>query len=165
MGMMNNITIRTIKPSEYQHLETFLYEAIFIPEGQEKPVRDIIRLPELALYIKDFGRKGDICYVAEVDGKLTGAVWTRIFTDPEHGYGFIDADTPELSMSVLKDYRQKGIGANLLQAIIDALSKNGYRQVSLSVDRQNFALYIYEKSGFEVIKSSPTSVKMMKKLL
>ena len=49
---------RELKPDEYDLLKTFLYEAIFIPEGETPPERSIIELPELAMYYEDFG-KGD----------------------------------------------------------------------------------------------------------
>lgn len=39
--------IRELNETETNVLEDFLYEAIFIPEGVEKPSRDIINEPEL----------------------------------------------------------------------------------------------------------------------
>lgn len=42
-----NYKIREIKESEYPVLSDFLYEAIFIPEGTEKPSKSIIKQPEL----------------------------------------------------------------------------------------------------------------------
>ena len=56
--------IRDMKPEEYPLLSDFLYEAIFIPEGMQKPDRTIIHQPELALYIEDFGQADDICLIA-----------------------------------------------------------------------------------------------------
>ena len=63
-------------------MRDFLYEAIFIPEGVEPLPRDVVDLPELKLYIQDFGKKqDDCCLVVEYDGKVVGAVWTRIMND------------------------------------------------------------------------------------
>jgi hypothetical protein len=39
---MDNINIREIRKDEYKLLDNFLYEAIFIPKGEEKPPREII---------------------------------------------------------------------------------------------------------------------------
>ena len=39
--------IRELRASEVKELDTFLYEAIFIPEGVEAPPKDIILQPEL----------------------------------------------------------------------------------------------------------------------
>ena len=96
-----NFKIRELKKCEIKLLDTFLYEAIFIPEGVPVPSKDIINHPDLQIYISDFGKKDDICYVAEVEGKLVGTVWTRIIND----YGHIDDETPSLSISLLKEYR------------------------------------------------------------
>ena len=47
--------IREIRENEYPILSDFLYEAIFIPEGMDKPPKSIIERPELQVYIKEFG--------------------------------------------------------------------------------------------------------------
>ena len=48
-------SIRQMKTSEYPLLVEFLYEAIFVREGEEPGSRNIIEKPELQVYIKDFG--------------------------------------------------------------------------------------------------------------
>ena len=73
--------IRELKQREVKILDTFLYEAIFIPEGMEAPPKDILKHPDLQIYISDFGKKTDVCYVAEIAGNIIGAVWTRIIND------------------------------------------------------------------------------------
>ena len=88
--------IREIKKEEYPILSDFLYEAIFIPEGMEKPLKTIIGQPELQVYIADFGKADDWCLVAEVKGKIVGVVWVRIMND----YGHIDDETPSLAISL-----------------------------------------------------------------
>ena len=49
--------IREIRKNEYSILFDFLYEAIFIPEGMDKPPKSITEQPELQVYIEDFGKK------------------------------------------------------------------------------------------------------------
>lgn len=159
-----DIKIREIEKSEIAELDNFLYEAIYNAEGQEKINREITSLPELSRYVKDFGRENDICFVAELPGKLVGAIWTRIFTDEERGYGYVDSKTPELSISVFKDYQQKGIGTNLLKTMIDKLTLCNYKQVSLSVDKQNYAFKLYQKFGFVILHSDEKSAIMVKRL-
>lgn len=78
--------IREIRQEEYAILDEFLYEAIFIPDGVEAPPKSIIRQPKLQVYVSDFGKKDDCCLVAEVNGIIVGAVWTRIMND----YGHVD---------------------------------------------------------------------------
>lgn len=101
-----NYKIRELKQNEMKLLETFLYEAIFIPEGVQAPSKYIVKQPDLQIYIADFGKKDDICYVADVEGKMVGAVWTRIMND----YGHVNDENPSLSISLFGEYRNLGIG-------------------------------------------------------
>lgn len=103
----NDITIRELGTGEVSCLEDFMYDAIFIPEGVERPAREIIHLPELACYFQGFGREHDYCLVAESEGELVGAIWTRLFPETRKGYGYVDAHTPEVSMSVKTALRQR----------------------------------------------------------
>ena len=105
-----NYSIRELKRDENKILDTFLYEAIFIPEGVPAPSKDIINKPDLQVYVKDFGEnKGDLCLVAQVADEIVGAVWVRIMND----YGHIDNETPSFAISLLKEYRNYGIGTEL----------------------------------------------------
>ncbi len=114
-----NVIIRDIRVSELKMLEDFLYEAIFIPEGYDKPVpHDIIYQPELYSFIEDFGTQpDDHCLVAEVDGNLVGAVWCRI----ANNYGHVDNTTPNLAISLYKEYRSNGIGTRLMTTMLEKL--------------------------------------------
>ena len=110
-----NIIIRQIKSNEYSLLGNFLYEAIFIPEGVEAPSKEIINVPELQVYVQDFGKQeGDNCFVAEVEKKIVGAVWVRIMDD----YGHVDAQTPSFAISLYPDYRGMGIGTALMRKML-----------------------------------------------
>lgn len=155
-----NFKIRELKKCEIKLLDTFLYEAIFIPEGVPEPSKDIINHPDLQIYISDFGKKDDICYVTEVEGKVVGAIWTRIIND----YGHIDDETPSLSISILKEYRNLGIGTKLMKQIILALKEKGYKQVSLSVQKVNNAVRMYKKVGFEIVHENEEDYIMVCKL-
>lgn len=153
--------IRELKQNEINLLDTFLYEAIFIPEGVQAPSKDIIEYPDLQIYVADFGKKkDDVCYVAEVDGRVVGAVWTRIIND----YGHVDDTTPSLSISLLKEYRNLGIGTELMKQILLTLKEREYKQVSLSVQKINYAVNMYEKIGFEVARENEDDYIMICKL-
>lgn len=153
-------TIRELKQSEFKILDIFLYEAIFIPEGVEAPSKDIIKNPQLQIYISEFGKDTDICYVAETAGNIIGAVWTRIIND----YGHVDDEVPSLSISILKEFRSLGIGTILMKRILAALRGQGYSQVSLSVQKMNYAVRMYENVGFEVIRENEEDYIMVCKL-
>lgn len=143
--------IRKLKKNEVKILDIFLYEAIFVPEGAVKPQKEIINTPELQVYVKNFGKqKGDICYVAEIEGNIIGAVWTRVMKD----YGHIDDDTPSLAISIYKDYRHYGIGTVLMKKILFELKEQGYKQVSLSVQKMNYAVGMYKNVGFKIVNEN-----------
>ena len=90
---------RLLKDNETDLLRDFLYEAIFIPDGVKPPDREILEKPELKIYYEDFGTgRADYCIVAEDDGRVIGAAWTRIMDD----YGHVDDDTPSFAISLAK---------------------------------------------------------------
>lgn len=140
--------IREINEKEYGILQDFLYEAIFVPEGVPAPPRDIIRQPELQVYLDGFGQKpSDLALAAEVGGRIVGAVWVRIMPD----YGHIDDQTPSVAIALYREYRNMGIGTALMEAMLRKLKNAGYRQASLAVQKANYAVRMYRKVGFEVV--------------
>lgn len=153
--------IRTISEGEDRLLQDFLYEAIFVPEGTPAPPKSIINQPELQIYISGFGReKDDIGLAAEVNRKAVGAVWVRIMND----YGHVDNATPSLAISLYKDYRGFGIGTALMKEMLHRLKQKGYTQTSLSVQKANYAVKMYQKLGFEIIGENEEEYKMIRKL-
>lgn len=153
-----NYKIRELSENEYHFLEDFLYEAIFIPEGVEAPPKEIIGLPELQVYIKDFGkRKDDVALVVVVDKKIVGAVWTRIMDD----YGHVDDETPSFAISLYKEYRNFGIGTVLMKEMLRLLKGKGYKQASLAVQKANYAVKMYESVGFEFIHENDEEYIML----
>lgn len=140
--------IRPLGENETELLKDFLYEAIFIPEGVEPPEREIIEQPELKLYYEGFGTgKADFSFVAEVDGKVTGAVWTRIMND----YGHVDDETPSFAISLYKEYRGHGIGTRLMKEMLALLREKGYKRASLAVQKANYAVKMYNNVGFKTV--------------
>jgi len=140
--------LRELKADETYLLKDFLYEAIFIPEGVEPPAREIIEQMELRIYYEDFGTgAADNCIVAEEEGRVIGAVWTRIMND----YGHVDDETPSFAISLYKEYRGNGIGTRLMQSMLDLLKSQGYKKASLAVQKANYAVRMYEKVGFKTI--------------
>lgn len=156
-----NYSIRELRQDEKSVLDTFLYEAIFIPEGVPAPPRDIIDQPELQVYVKDFGEhQGDMCLVAEVDNEIVGAVWVRIMND----YGHTDDETPSFAISLLKEYRNDGIGTELMRQMLAKLKIQGYKQASLAVQKKNYAVRMYQKTGFEIVDENDEEYIMVCRL-
>ncbi len=151
--------IREIRESEYPLLGDFLYEAVFIPDGVQPPDKSIINLPELQVYIENFGqKKDDACLVAEADSKIVGAVWVRVMND----YGHVDEKTPSLAISLYKEYRGHGIGTAMMKAMLFKLKESGYEQVSLSVQKANYAVRMYKALGFEIVDENDEEYIMVK---
>lgn len=149
-----NYIIRPLKQSEIYILSDFLYEAIFQKDNTSPLPKEIINKPELNIFIKDFGKPDDYCLVAEVDNKIIGAVWSRVLSGEVKGYGNIDNTTPELAISIYKQYRNKGIGTDLMKGILKLLKEKGYKRVSLSVQKDNYAVKIYKAVGFKTFKET-----------
>ena len=144
-------TIQEIQKQEYPLLDNFLYEAIFIPEDINPPLKSVIKSPELQVYAGRFRKlENDRGSVAEVDSKIVGAVWVRVMND----YGHIDDETPSLAISLYKEYRDSGIGTTLMKEILTLLKSHEYSRVSLSVQKANYAVKLYLKIGFEIVREN-----------
>ena len=158
---MSNFVIRKLDISEASLLKEFTYLAIYVPQGVKMPPKSIVELPELKVYYQNFGSEnGDICLVAETDNKIVGAVWTRIVNDFAH----IDDNTPSLAIAVAKESRGKGMGTRLLNDMLTVLKVEGFLSVSLSVQKENYAVKMYEKAGFDVVQNNGEELVMLKKL-
>ena len=156
-----NYIIRELNKTEVNYLDDFIYEAIFIPQGVEAPPRSIIMQPDLQVYIKDFGQAPhDKCLVAEVNGKVVGAVWVRIMND----YGHVDEETPSFGISLYKEYRGNGIGTALMTEMLRLLKDSGYKQASLAVQKANYAVKMYGNVGFEIIDENEDEYIMVCKM-
>ena len=159
--MTVDLTIREIKIKELDILKDLLYEAIYQAEGSEPLPKDIIEKPEINAYIDNFSKmEDDYCLVAIVDQQIVGAVWIRILADVIKGYGNIDNQTPEFAISLFKPYRRKGIGTLLMQKMIAYMKEKGYIRGSLSVDKDNYAVKMYQSVGFEIIKENKSDLLM-----
>ena len=150
-----------IPPADNLIMERFLYLAIFQPPGMKTLPFSVVYKPEISIYMDQFGQKtNDHGFYAKWDGVVIAAAWTRTI----QGYGHVDAKTPELSVSVLPEYRGKGIGSLLLSYLFNQLRIMGYRQVSLSVQKENPAQHLYRRLGFRVVKENENDLIMVKQL-
>jgi len=109
--------------------------------------------PELAdlpltRYVEGWGRPGDTALILIEGFQPVGAAWYRLFTSDEPGFGFVDEETPELTIAVVPSRRGRGYGAELLSALLEEARKVGFAHVSLSVEPDNPALKLYERHGF-----------------
>lgn len=137
---------------EYPLLEDFLYKAIFIPKDYNEILpKQVIYNDDLFVFIKDFGKlKDDYCLVATINNRIIGATWVRIVLE----YGHIDDDTPSFAISIHEKHRNKGIGTKLMKEMLLLLKEKGYKKASLSVQKENYAVKMYSKLGFKIVRQT-----------
>ena len=153
--------IQVLTRADQKALWEILYYAIHVPPDAPPPPRSIVRQPTLARYVRGWGRPGDLGFGARSDGKIIGAAWLRLWEGDDRGYGFWNAETPELTIALAPEYRGHGLGTQLMQTLLDAASAR-YRAVSLSVDKRNPARHLYERFGFVIVDYDTTSLLMLK---
>ena len=155
--------IRKIKDSELDFLSQMLYVALFVPKGQDPLPKEIIETESISKYISNWNKdKYDIALVVEIENKLVGAIWGRMFDEANKGFGFIDNGIPELSMAVLPKFQNKGIGLEMLNTIFSSYLEMGIKEISLSVYKENYVYRLYKKVGFKVSEETETTFTMKK---
>jgi ribosomal protein S18 acetylase RimI-like enzyme len=121
------------------------------PEAEEIPA---------TRYVEGWGRPGDAAVIALDEGFPVGAAWYRVFRRNAPGYGFVDESTPELSIAVVPSRRGRGFGEELLAGLMDRAQLEGYAGLSLSVERHNPALKLYERFGFRPVEERGDTLVM-----
>lgn len=158
------IRIRPLTAEDAADLKRMLYLALFVTPGEPPLPEDIVELPEIARYVRDWGQPNDLGFAAvDHKGEMIGAAWLRLLTGRGRGYGHVDDQTPELSMALQEERRGKGIGTRLLERVFDAASEK-YATVSLSVSVENPAVRLYRRFGFVTVSESSGSITMLKQL-
>lgn len=145
--------IRPATPEDADFLVAMLEEAMnWDPERERTTfLEESERWPELPRYVEDWGRPGDVGFVAEEEGRRVGAAWYRIFSRDRPGFGFIDETTPELGVALVPEVRGRGIGTALLEALIARARDEGYARISLNAEIPNPARRLYARFGFEEV--------------
>jgi GNAT superfamily N-acetyltransferase len=118
----------------------------------------------LTRYVDNWGRAGDVAIIAHETGNRVGAAWLRLFPSSEPGYGFVDEQTPELSVAVVPSRRRHGLGQELMDGLLAAARDAGHHAVSLSVEADSPAVSFYERNGFERVRDADGGVVMLKRL-
>jgi GNAT superfamily N-acetyltransferase len=101
-----------------------LYEAAYWRGGHRPDFEVGLSTPEHSKLLADWGRDGDTAVVAENGSKPVG---------------------------VAERYRNMGIGRWLVEQLFADSAHAGTEQVSLSVEQDNPALYLYKAMGFKIV--------------
>jgi GNAT superfamily N-acetyltransferase len=151
--------------ADIEHVKRALFEAVsWNAERELPPYELVIAHEQLARYHEGWGRRGDLAVIAEDGGDVVGASLCRLFTEDDHGHGYVDDQTPELAVAVWDGQRGRGIGTQLMSAIEDAARDAGLVQISLSVDAENPARRLYERLGYATLTVDEGGVRMLKQL-
>jgi GNAT superfamily N-acetyltransferase len=115
-------------------------------------------------YVDGWGRKGDTALVWMDGGHRVGAGWYRLFRANAPGYGFLDEQTPELTVAVVPSRQGQGIGLELLKGLLERADVEGHEAVSVSLRRNHPELAIYEGEGFEPVGEQGNAVTLLRRL-
>ncbi|MGB0385437.1 MAG: GNAT family N-acetyltransferase [Ardenticatenaceae bacterium] len=149
---MRSFPIRTITKADESFLWEMLYYAAHMNEEHNMSVANAVNTPDLAKYVKEWGRPGDLGFIA-MNGETkqpVGAVWVRIFAGTNKAYSQVDDQTPELAIAVLPEHLGQGIGTKLMQHLL-MHAKGVYPAIALNVRSDNSALRLYQRLGFVVV--------------
>jgi GNAT superfamily N-acetyltransferase len=109
-------------------------------------------------YVDGWGRPGDTALIAIEGGHRVGAAWFRLFRRSAPGYGFVDDQTPEVTVVVVPSRQGQGIGKLLLHGLIDRARDDAYRALSVSVERGAADVAAFEGEGFERVGETDHAV-------
>ncbi len=120
--------------------------------------------PDLPVYryVKNWGRHGDAGVIASAGPNAYAAAWYRLFPASAPGFGFVDEETPELTIAVVPSKRGHGIGAELLEALLERARADGFSRISLSAEPGQTGFY--EKHGFREVRREDRTVTMVAEL-
>ncbi|MEF7442361.1 GNAT family N-acetyltransferase [Paenibacillus lautus] len=160
---MNSYHIRVAGREDAPFLREMLYESLYVPEGGEPFSRDILEEPFMKKYVEDWGRAGDLGYIAvNAAGKPSGSITIRYFDEGNKGFGYVSDDIPELGMALIPESRGQGLGTALMKELFRGMKERGIQKVSLSVAPDNAAaMKLYERFGFQEAGMCGTSITMV----
>jgi ribosomal protein S18 acetylase RimI-like enzyme len=156
------VVYRPATPADVEHVKWALYTALAWNPERDLPPPDVtLEHPEAARYHRDWGRHGDLGVIALEADEVIGMAYCRLFSDEDHGYGYVDRDTPEVAIAVRSGHRGRRIGAELLTRLAAAARAGGRERLSLSVEADNPARRLYERLGYRTVSMDANAVRML----
>ena len=157
--------IRRATRADSSFLVEMVCEAANWHPDRMRPKVDLLADADVMRYARGWKRPADDGVVGVGDsGESIGACWYRVLPQNDPGYGFIATGVPELTLGVRPMWRAQGVGRALLTAACELARHAGHQRISLSVERENFAVRLYRSEGFVVVESGRDSDTMVKSL-
>lgn len=165
MSRHSSVSFRPLGPDDIATVQWTLYTAVSWNDPPGLPPLEVaLQHPEMLRYHTGWGRTGDIGVAASVDTEFLGAAFARLFTDDDHGHGYIDTETPELGIAVEQAHRGHGVGRLLMNELAVEAKENGFARLSLSVNNPNPAKRLYEAIGYRLVEDDGDSSLMVLEL-
>jgi ribosomal protein S18 acetylase RimI-like enzyme len=158
--------LRTSRDTDQGFMREMLYEAVYWRPNPNKPsIEAGLADPGVRDALADWGKRaGDTAVIALVDDVPAGAAWYRTYDDENNIRGYIEESIPVIVIAVDKNYRQSGIGVKMLGWLIDHARKTGIEKISLMVSKDNHAIRLYQKCGFQEYEDTGDSLIMLREL-
>ena len=135
--------------------EDLIWKIVYVTADMEKTgetITEAKKNPDRRRYVCDWGKPFDYGVIAETPApgkKLIGLAWMRLLTYENKGAGYIDDETPELSIGLFEEFRNQGIGKLLMTELINC-ARGKVSGICLSVRDYNLpAISLYKSLGFE----------------
>jgi len=155
-----------LRSSEQYIVNNMLQFAYRVDESS----KTVDEIKELKIYTQHYGfTTKDLGLYALDKHTIAGGIWIRLLNKDSGANGFVDEDTPILSIGVKPEFRAKGIGSAMMEQL---LLEAGvlYKQISVSVIEDSVSFF--EKFGFKKVSDSTEispidaklTVTMVKKL-
>ncbi len=142
-------------------MRQMLFEAAYWRGDPRPGIDEGLATPELSKLLEGWGRNGDTAVIAEESSISIGAAWYRFWNESNHSYGYISEQIPELAIGVCGDFRGQGVGHQLIRRLLHEAFVQGHQHISLSVERDNPALKLYEATGFKIVESLGNAYTMI----
>lgn len=133
MFFNKKITIDQLKPEEYEKCSN---------------IWNIKNQPFAEKWLDEIVSGNRMVFIYKINGKFIGEGALVKHTD-DADYTIQDKRIYVSRMIVKKEYRNKGIGSELLSFLIKKAKSMGYSEMTIGVNKDNFnALHLYNKFGF-----------------
>lgn len=142
-----NVVFRVLREDDLDRMLTFINTLIaedtFIGLYGEPLTREAEK-KHLDETLENMNKGDKIVIVVEINGRYVGSGDLRRETIPRKKHG------GNIGISLLKEYREEGIGAELLTTLIEESKKLGLSLLRLTcLENNGRALHLYEKLGFK----------------